>query len=243
MIQCHFIRIYYVMSHTLSWQNFSTPSLFQSQGVSAVPPFAYYRQQLSIFMNGSLFRLAFSRSSHEGITSSFVGNRRTDSAFSLFLSPLLRIRPLLHARWTSPTNFLLRSFVSISSAVVLTSSRPHVRYHVKITFDLLLSRERKREGERERDRLKRTRTSKLYVTDSILCSSCFVRNERRCAGESADKTQRRFITPRLSGCQFRFGDGSNVVFRVAVCHGECFCRRDLSARENGCRYTAFSRAI
>lgn len=119
-------------------------------------------------------------SGHEGIASSFVGNRRTDSPLSLFLflSPVLRIRPLFHPLKDS------NKFPATVVRFDIERRRPHVfpttRAISRKNNFRFATIERDRRG-RERDGLKRTRTSKLYVTDSTL-RSCFVQNERRCAG-------------------------------------------------------------
>jgi len=197
-----------------------------SQTISARSSFAYYRQQLSIFVYGSLFRLVFSRSGHEGIASSFVGNRRTDSAFSLLLSlslslslsPLLRIRLLFHARWTTSTNFLLRSYVSILSVAVLTSSRPHVRYHVKITFDLLLSRKRERESEGERDKNLSEQERANCTWQNPFC--CFVRSQRM----SIDARGSQLI--RLNG-DSSLGDYLAVSSGSVMDQTSCFVSRRM----------------
>lgn len=106
--------------------------------------------------------------------------------------------------------------VPLSNAAVFMLSRVTARYarrHVKITFDLLQSREKKAGS----------RWTSLYVTVS---ATCFVSEsgERtptlRTGGQLIRLAERFITTSRLSGCQFRSGDGSNVVFRavgVAAC--------------------------
>lgn len=116
----------------------------------------------------------------------------------------------------------------------------YVRRHVKITFDLLQSRERKRlSGQVARNEL---------VRDSFRRRVSFGgASERappmpRTGGQLIRLTERFITTPRLSGCQFRSGDGSNVVVsRRCRCRGSCVfavAACPLRSRDTGIGHTA-----
>lgn len=178
-----------------------------------------------------------------------MGYRQTNSIFSpSSLSLSLCSFAFDHFFSPIPTNFLQRSYVSLSNAAVFMLPRVttrYVRHHVKITFDLLQSGERKRP---ERAALN------VLVRDSLRGGRVSFRGaagERaplpRTGGQLIRLAERFITTLRLSGCQFRSCDGSNVVSRAVGVAACVFALATCPLRSRDTRtdrtYGAFGRVI
>lgn len=151
-------------------------------------------------------------------------------------SPTSRIRPFLRARWTTPTNFLLRSFVSVSSAGRLyvfplptahaTSRKNNLRFaaierekgssdrgRTNCTWQTqtCFVWSRRTGSDAHRSKLIRLNGDSSRLRDYLTVSSDLAMDQTSCsATEPLSVSRRMFLLLRLacSACEIR--DGSNI---------------------------------